>query len=489
MVRRPALGLPLGSPLFPVLLLSLACGSGSGTGPDPAVTSVTISPTPVTLVVGGSWPLVARDQAGRPLTGSGVSWTTSAPAVATVSASGIVLGVGDGPVTITATVQGKAGSAAVTVVSLSLASVAAGGAHSCALTTNGAAFCWGRNEVGQLGVALPPASCTIDAQVFPCSVFPVAVQGGLSFTTLDAGSTHTCGLTATGSAYCWGRNNAGQLGDNSATNRSAPVAVAGGLTFTRISVDALHSCGLIADGTAYCWGANSAGQLGDGTTTNRSAPVAVNGGLSFATITTGGYGFGLTCARTAAGVAYCWGENGAGQLGIGASDALTHPIPEPVSGGIAFASLAAGPSHVCGLTAAGSAYCWGENVLGSLGDGSEIERPAPVAVAGGIAFTGIVVGGFSNLNAHTCGLTGTGQAYCWGDNEVGALGDGTLVQRLAPAAVTGQLSFASLEAGYRHSCGRTGAGVVYCWGSNRAGQLGINSVAQESEPTLVIGQQ
>jgi alpha-tubulin suppressor-like RCC1 family protein len=479
---------------IPGVLLSLAAcggsdpGTGPGNGSDPEVVTVTVSPNLLTVLVGGTQQLTARDQAGHALLASALTWATNAPSVAAVSTSGLVTGVADGSATITATAQGKSGTAAVTVVSpisVAFASVTTGGAHTCGLTTSGAAYCWGRGEAGQVGIASPASVCPIDGRNFPCSLVPVAVQGGLTFTRLDAGGAHVCGLTSAGTAYCWGSNDAGQLGDNSAINRFAPVPVAGGLTFANVAAGAFHTCGLTAAGTAHCWGANDRGQLGDGTNTNRSVPGAVTGGHSFLLITAGGFSSGQTCGLTASGTAYCWGENSAGQLGIGTMDVAAHPVPAPVSGGIAFASISAGlGSHTCALTPAGSAYCWGQNVFGALGDGSDIQRHAPVVVTGGIAFAEIVAGGFIG---HSCGRTGSGQAYCWGENEVGAVGDGSLVDRLSPSAVAGQLSFSSLDAGFRHTCGMASTGILYCWGSNRAGQLGVNSVAMQTAPAKVVG--
>lgn len=476
-----------------VFLVLASCGgsdpgAGPGTGPDPGVVTVTVSPNVFTVLVGGSQQLTARDQAGRTLIGSAVTWATSATAVATVSPSGLVTGAADGPATITATAEGKSGTAAVTVVSpLSVAftSVTTGGAHTCGLSASGAAYCWGRGEAGQIGVASPASVCPIGGRNYPCSLVPVAVQGGLTFTRLDAGGSHVCGLTSAGTAYCWGSNSAGQLGDNSLVDRSAPVPVAGGLTFASVAAGVFHTCGVTAAGTAHCWGANDRGQLGDGTNTPRSVPTAVSGGHSFVMITAGGFFSGHTCGVTGSGTAYCWGDSSDGQLGIGTANAAAHPVPAPISG-IAFASISAGlGSHTCALTPAGSAYCWGQNAFGALGDGSGAQRQAPVAVTGGIVFAQIVAGGFIG---HTCGRTSTGQGYCWGENEVGAVGDGSLADRFAPTAIAGQHSFSSLDAGFRHTCGLVGT-ALYCWGSNGAGQLGVNSVAAQMAPTRVAGSQ
>jgi alpha-tubulin suppressor-like RCC1 family protein len=467
----------------------IACGSGSNAGPDGGVETVTVAPASPALLAGQSQQMAARDQAGRLLTGAGVAWASSTNTVATVSASGLVTGVGGGTTTISATAQGKQGSTSATVTALQFAVVAAGGAHTCGITVSGSTWCWGRNESGQLGTVTAPTLCSFADQEapFPCSLFPVPAQGSQLLTRLEAGPVHGCGLTAPGAAWCWGRGFSGQLGNNASTNQSTPVAVVGGHVLVAVSAGEQHTCALTQGGAAYCWGLNSRGELGDGTTINRSAPVAVTGGHVFESITTGGAGNGFSCALTGAGAAWCWGQNIAGQLGIGSVDNLPHSAPVPVTGGIVFDSLSAGPTHVCGLTAAGSAWCWGSNQLGELGDGSLTPRPAPVPVAGSLAFAQITAGGFNIQNAHTCARTDSGVAYCWGENAVGALGDGTLVNRLTPTAVTGSLSFTSISAGYRHNCG-IAAGRLYCWGSNGAGQLGINSIVAQSAPTPVMGQ-
>lgn len=469
--------------------------------PDPApdsktpVAFVTVSPSTVALVAGQSEQLKAttRDQVDNVITGRPIAWETSASAVATVSTGGMVTGVGAGAATITATSEGKSGSTTVSVTAVSMtafASVTTGGAHTCALTADGAAYCWGRGESGQLGVAAITTTCPLASGALPCMKVPAAVGGGLTFAQLAGGAAHTCGLTSDGTAYCWGSNSSGQLGDNALTNRAAPVPVATGLKFVRIDAGSEHTCALTSDDRAYCWGSNSRGQLGDGTTTLRWGPVAVTGGHTFRRIAAGGYANGHTCALTSGGDVYCWGDNERGQLGLGTggavADLTAHPEPARVIGELPFTAVAAGLArHACALTVTGAAYCWGENTFGALGDGSSRPSPVPVAVQGGLALTQVIAGGFIG---HTCGLTASGAAHCWGENEVGALGDGSTVDREEPTAVAGGLSFTSLDAGLRHTCGRATTGAVYCWGSNGAGQLGINSTILVVVPTKVVGQ-
>jgi alpha-tubulin suppressor-like RCC1 family protein len=375
---------------------------------------------------------------------------------------------------------------AAPVAIVSFEAVFTGGAHTCALTSVGEAYCWGRGESGQLGVSPPPSTCLTDGGVFSCSMVPVPVGGGLTFEKLAGGAAHTCGLTSDGTAYCWGNNASGQLGDNSTTSRNAPVPVATGLKFVSIDAGAAHTCAVTSAGEAYCWGRNNRGQLGNGTTTPFSAvPVAVTGSLTFQLIAAGGFSIGHTCGLTDLGAAYCWGDNDRGQLGIGTSDLNPHALPEPVSGGLVFAGLTAGLGrHSCGLTDLGAAYCWGANTFGALGDRSRRDSAVPVAVVGNLSFDQLIAGGFIG---HTCGVI-DGAAYCWGENEKGQVGDGTTIDRRAPEAVAGGLAFLSIDAGFRHTCGRASTGTVYCWGSSGAGQLGNNSNSLSTVPAKVFGQ-
>lgn len=376
-------------------------------------------------------------------------------------------------------------------------SMVAGGAQSCALTSSGAAYCWGG--------ATPT---------------PTAVPGGLTFTSLVAGLTHVCGLSS-GAAYCWGANLRGQLGDGSNMSSSTPVAVAGGHTFTTLGSGpaAMHTCGLTASGAAYCWGGNGYGELGDGTYGNRSTPVGVVGGLSFATLAAGER---HTCARSSAGAAYyCWGDDSYGQLGDGDNQALDPlPVsgmppavavevgghscaltsggstycwgggsatPVAVSGGLTFSAVTAGGWHTCGITTAGPTYCWGSNWGGQLGDGSNTTSSTPVAVTGGLTFSAVTAGSL----AHTCGLTSAGAAYCWGENAYGQLGTGSADGgAYSPVAVSGGLTFRAVAAGTYHTCGITSANAAYCWGWNWGGQLG-NGLSgyyeQSPSPGPVLG--
>ena len=185
-----------------------------------------------------------------------------------------------------------------------------------------------------------------------------------------------------------------------------------------------------------------------------------------------------TCGIAGAGAAYCWGNNSLGQLGDGSSANSSTPVA--VSGGLSLGALTAGSTHVCGLTGTGAAYCWGNDSVGQLGDGSNTNSPAPVAVSTSLRFSALAAG-----TDHTCGLATDAAAYCWGDNAFGQLGDTSTTRSSQPVAVTGGLTFIALIAGRHHTCGLTTSGTGYCWGDNAFGQLGDSSTTNSSRPVAI----
>lgn len=242
-----------------------------------------------------------------------------------------------------------------------------------------------------------------------------------------------------------------------------------------------HTCALTAAGAAYCWGDNAEGQLGDGTRMDRTAPGAVVGGHAFTTIAAGG---NTTCAIDTMGAAYCWGENRTGQVGDGSRTGPfngpdRHISPRAVAGGHTFTTLDLGGSYGCALTQAGAAYCWGNNTYKQGGYvSSSYFTSAPTPVAGGHAFVQI-----STRNNTTCALNAAGAAFCWGQGGQGEAGTGTYAIFDTPTAVVGGHTFASLDVGATHSCALTPAGAAYCWGTNVKGELGNGRTSQLGTPT------
>ena len=355
---------------------------------------------------------------------------------------------------------------------LSLRMVSAGSVHSCGLTAANEAYCWGAGGSGQLG----DGTTTNRPR-------PAPVAGGLRFIQVSAGGNHTCGVTAANLAYCWGENLKGKLGDGTITQRAMPVAVLGAHRFRTVRAGGRHTCGVTLDNVAYCWGSNTEGQVGDSSDAGgRRRPVRVAGGLSFRHVDPGA---SHTCGVTTNDKAYCWGYGGVGQIGDGKTVSERH-WPRAVAGGLSFRLVSVGGAHSCGLTREDRAYCWGANIDGRLGDGTNTGRLKPVAVAGGRRFNRLSAG-----QVHTCALNSADRAYCWGNNTAGQLGDGATINRSVPVLVSGGLQIASLSAGgiseLGHTCGVTVANSGYCWGSNLIGQLGDGTTTDRSTPVPVIG--
>jgi alpha-tubulin suppressor-like RCC1 family protein len=492
---------------------------------------VVVLPDSAAVIVGGRVELTAvlQDAAGGVLPYRQVTWATSDPAVATVSGTSgsaiTVSGVAPGTATITATSEGKSGRAAITVVNAgSYAKVVGGNAFSCGLTTAGRVLCWGDNSFGNLGNGRTRSRDSV----------PVEVAGGRTFSDVAATGSHACALAVGGAAWCWGEREGGRLGNGQSVGMDpVPTEVTGGLTFSAITAGYDHTCALKSSGAAYCWGRSEFGGLGNGSNSGpelcgntpcSTTPVAVFGGLSFIAISAGDY---HTCALAISGAAYCWGPNDVGQLGTGSAvgpelcsgSSPCSTVPAAVAGGLTFIAIAAGYGHTCAVTPSADLYCWGGNHLGQLGVGTATgpQSPCSIGVSVPCSTTPMRIPGslrWAAISAgliHTCAITTSGAAYCWGANEGGSLGLGTGTGpdagpqqcgpegnrrpcSVSPRAVSGSLTFASITAGWQHTCGITLAGIAYCWGANDGGQLGNGRQANgsadysSSVPVRVSGQ-
>jgi alpha-tubulin suppressor-like RCC1 family protein len=328
------------------------------------------------------------------------------------------LGTGTSPIELPAPTRVAGG--------LQFAQISAGTEHTCAVTADGKAYCWGSNGLGELGDGTTTGR-----------ISPVPVAGGRRFERIRAGDSFTCGLTPAGKAYCWGENRNGALGDGTTASwRTTPVAVVGGRTFRRLMVGGVHACGVTTADKAYCWGRGVEGQLGQGLRKNSSKPVAVSGGLAWQAVVAGS---DHTCGITTAGRAYCWGTVGTDTwsgLGTGSPEDQ-RVLPTPVAGTRSWRQLTAGSIHTCGITLANVPFCWGFNFDGQNGDGTTtIATGVPTRVAGDLRLVGVATGvermqEFRDAEAvHTCGITADGRIWCWGLNEHGQLGTGKTSSQL-----------------------------------------------------------
>jgi alpha-tubulin suppressor-like RCC1 family protein len=379
---------------------------------------------------------------------------------------------------LTATAQGLAPVtffATGTPPPFNAVSVSAGWDFTCAAAqTTNLPYCWGANTYSQLGEGTQTARSR-----------PTQLAGGLlQLTQVSGGSGFACGLATTGAAYCWGNNWYGQLGiDTADVNQHAtPEAVVGGHTFQQIAAGFGHVCALDTDGAVWCWGAQSEGSLGVGVDrTGNTHPLHVASLLRFTQIDVGG---NTSCALAESGDIWCWGYNGYGGVGNNSTDARLW-VPVQVDGGRSYTQVSVGTFHTCGISL-GAVYCWGRNVEAQLGIGttSPTSSPGsavPVPALGALGLTRQVAAG----NTHTCAVNATGETYCWGSNANGQLGDLTTTLRTSGVLVRTDARFVAITAGLVHTCASTEAGATYCWGSNGSGRIGDGTVLQRTAPVLV----
>jgi len=332
-------------------------------------------------------------------------------------------------------------------------------------------------------------------------VTPVAVSAGLF---------STCALLSNGTVRCWGYNRYGQLGNATTTDSTTPVVVQGLNDAVALSAsDGYHACAVRVDGTAQCWGANLYGDLGDGTTVDSSSIKTVLDLRNIATISTGGNdtcaalvdgtaycwgdapgpgtrplplkgvvsiqaGEGDICALLIDGTVDCWGDNSSGQVGNGAGADALYPVstPTPVQGLNHVVAVSAGTAGECAVLADRTAACWGANNHGQLGNGTVTSGPpygssTPVAVSDLTNVVAITTAGY-----YACALLSDGSVSCWGDNEDGTLGNGTTTDSALPVAVPGLTHIVAISAGIEHACALAADGTIWCWGLNLNGELG-----------------
>ena len=262
------------------------------------------------------------------------------------------------------------------------------------------------------------------------------------------------------------------------SSRTPPTGMVASITAATV-----HTCATDEDGAAWCWGQNGAGQLGNGTTTDSLTAVAVDGMTSAMRVAAGAYD---TCALLSGGTVECWGENWSGQLGTGNETPST--VPRPVGGLTKATSIAAGIAHTCAVLTTGTVKCWGSDSSGELGAEHVPTRLGFPESDVPIEVTGISTAvSISSASADTCAVLSGGTIDCWGENANGQLGDGTTATRFTPVQVTGITNAVAVSAGDSHTCALLADGTVRCWGSNQGGQLGDGTTTASSTPVTVQG--
>jgi len=348
--------------------------------------------------------------------------------------------------------------------------LALGGDYSCAVTDGTAAQCWGYTTLG--GPHIGSQEQHVAARL----------AGVTNVAQLAIGDTHVCALLPNKSVDCWGGNDLGQLGDGTATNRLTAAPVPGLSNVAQISAGQDHTCALLSDSTVHCWGDNRQGQLGTGPVPGSQVPQLVSGLSGVKAIAAGGQ---RSCALLDAGSVECWGSD---ELGDGTTDG--HATPVEVSDLSGATAITVGRQHACAILTDKSVVCWGHGSNGALGTASLQDALVPTKVVGVSNATALAAGG-----GHTCALLSDGVVECWGDNSAGQLGDGTNESRphadTVDASPGGKESFltevTAIAAGNLHTCALLEDKTVVCWGDNNVGQLGDNTTTQRTDPVPVRG--
>ena len=339
--------------------------------------------------------------------------------------------------------------------------VVVGSAYTCAVLSDATLRCWGANDYGQIGMGTTSTRTV-----------PYAVTLGQGTAQLAAGRSFFCARKADGSLWCWGDDPATLLADGSPVYQPNPVAVTTlGVSVTQVAAgDGDAACAILAGSEVWCWGtiSNSAGVFDV-----RPAPFQVTG--LPASIVGLAVGWGHACARAGGGTLWCWGRNDEGQLGIGTDDFFLSAPAQVSALGTDVTSVATSEAHTCARTGDGRLWCWGDNSWGQLGDGTTNSSTVPVAVTA--LGTGVVQAS-TGYASNTCAILDDGSAWCWGDNSDGQLGNGTTVASLVPARVSGLAPAVQISVSGSHTCAVTADGSLWCWGTSSAGQLGIGSGGQ-----------
>lgn len=338
-------------------------------------------------------------------------------------------------------------SAEVSATPQASISLGAGNLHTCA-TVEGESYCWGYNNLGQLGDGSTTSSTT-----------PEPVAMALQALQIDGGYRHTCAVAA-GGVKCWGLNNKGQLGDGTTTNRTTPVtAVDNNSGATQVGAGYEHSCAIV-QGAVDCWGDNTYGQTGSLLPTTGVTSITA--------------GYYHNCAVLNGGVK-CWGRNNQGQLGNGTNiDSATPVETIPANSGVL--SISAGNYHTCALLN-GGVQCWGENNDGQLGNASNTNSNVPVrAISANRGANALSAGAY-----HTCTVI-NGGVQCWGWNGVGQLGDRSVVSKNSPVnSIIANSGATSIVTGHSHSCALV-RDDIKCWGYNGNGQFGNGTTTNSNRP-------
>jgi alpha-tubulin suppressor-like RCC1 family protein len=366
-------------------------------------------------------------------------------------------------------------------------SISGGSVHTCATDADNHTYCWGSNAYGQLGDGKGG-----DGTGKGSSLLPIKIAQEYSMTKVKVLNSQSIALATDGSIYGWGKNTSGQLGigePKGNKSESLPQKAISSSKFTTVSSGSMNTCAIDSDQKLYCWGSNASGLNGnnmDDAMTLVTTPTRVQSDVNFITLFEGDH---TACAITTEGKLYCWGHNDYGQINATRKNVLVPTIVD-IPGVNKVIKVALGYKDTCVLSDTHDAYCWGLNTYGQNGDGTKNRSATPQLVLGGLKFIDLATSA-----SVTCGITEDGATYCWGQANIGTLGDGKTVESTTPVMVKAPgIKFVNLSV-YSLSdngggqaiefCGATDQGKAYCWGDNDLGQLGTGTLDVANSPVAV----
>ena len=338
--------------------------------------------------------------------------------------------------------------------------------HSLAIKSNGTIWAWGDNGEGQIGDG------TLDDRRSPVPVGP----GGV-WRSVATGYGTSYGLRHDGSLYSWGVNGNDQLGlgDGWGGQATSPVRIGSANNWVTITAGDMHALALRADGSLWAWGSNWFGQLGSGDTANKSVPTQVGLESDWVAVAASG---SSSFALKADGRVYVCGDNYYGQLGTG--DRTSHRTFTLLPGSTLWAGIGAGYTHTLGLTAQGMLYAWGSNAHGQLGRGDRVASYSPAQVSVPDRWVAITAG-FGDFSH---GVRVDGSAYGWGDNATGQVGDGTTTADILSPVYIG--SATAVSSAHNHTLVTKARGDLYATGTDADGQLGKGTLGDVLAPTFIM---
>jgi alpha-tubulin suppressor-like RCC1 family protein len=357
--------------------------------------------------------------------------------------------------------------------------VVSGGAFVCARRGNATLSCWGAGESGQMGNG---------STISPGSRDAIAVTAIPNPLAIGTGKNHVCTVRTVGDLFCWGDGSGSQLGYASAKSTTPQAVFLANNPILAMSGGQLHSCAITIGSIVTCWGTSSSGQTGSGVNNipSTDSVFAVNSAVAISS------GISHTCAVLINGHVSCWGDNFYGQLGDNQAEQVAG-FPVAVLGLTNVVAVAAGGFHTCALTANGLVYCWGENTNGQLGTSNTLQKLSPTLVNGLSDAIAITAG-----PNHTCALRAEHSAVCWGDNGAYQLGSAAFTNSNVPVPVISGFATVNnvqipiklanvraISAGIFHTCALVGV-APYCWGDDTKDQIGLNPRAINApRPTLI----